>query len=388
MKNLGQLPIVKEVNANHPFGAIIDETDTNDGTPVVRAVYNDHLVNNYKLLEEVGYSANGLEDGEINGYQILDAHKKLPNVLNDIEQVLDLSGTVFSVEFDLTYIPNKYFFIARASSGYVSGPSYTFEGNGTGGESYSFSSPTGFNVSDELLVIIDQSGVRAYSIASSVSSAANEIFTVMGIPVSFNDTQKMWYKESGNLMSDVPSVDYLESIIRVDSSDGTILVNDILILQGYALCFCYSVANNTYSFYQFSLTDLSDSIFVNSGVVFGTGTDFSPYVFTDGIYLYVTNSANNSANNYSVSKLNYNAVGAAIASNSTINLDVSFVKTSNAVVVSDKLITFTGGILNSFNLLSGAKTTLGTYNSLIGNLFKFNGSPYFTSGEVAKKWTL
>lgn len=388
MRNLEQLPIVREVSTDQPYGAIINETETNDGTPVVREVYNDHLVNHYKLIEEVGFTANGLEDGETNGYQILEAFKRLPNVLNDIEQVLDLSGTVFTIPFDLTYLPNKYFCIARASSGYVSGPSYTFVGNGTGGETYPFSSPTGFSASDELLVIIDQSGVRAYSLTASSAPVSNEVFTVMGLPVAFNDSQKMWYKESGSLTSDVPSVDYLENIIRVAASDGTILVNDILVLQGYVLCFCYSVANNAYSFYQFLLTDLGTAISVNAGSIFGTGTDYLPYIYTDGTYLYVTNSANNSANNYVVSKLNYSGSGATITANSTVNLDNTFVKTSNAVVVSDKLITFTGGLLNSFNLLSGVKTTLGTYNSLIGNLFKFNGSPYFTSGEVAKKWTL
>jgi len=199
----------------------------------------------------------------------------------------------------------------------------------------------------------------------------------------------MYYKESGSLMTDTPSIDNLESIIRIAASDGTLLVNDIFILQGYVLCFCYSVANNAYSFYQFLLTDLTNAILVNSGAIFGTGTDRLPYVYTDGTFLYVTNSANNSANDYAISKLNYSGSGATITANSTINLDVTFVKTSNAVVVvSDKLVTLTGGILNSFNLLSGVKTTLGTYNSLIGNLFKFNGSPYFTSGEVAKKWTL
>jgi len=387
MKNLEQLPIVREVNANHPFGAIIDETDTNDGTPVVRAVYNDHLVNNYKLLDEVGIASNGLEDGETNGYQILEAHKKLPNVLNDIEQTLDLSGTVFSVPFDLTYIPNKYVYVARASSGYVSGPSYTFIGNGTGGESYPFSSPTGFNASDLVVITIDQSGVRAYSIAGSSVSTPNEVFTVMGLPVSFNDTSKMWYKESGQLMSDVPSVANLEATIRVDLSDGTILVNDILIMGAYVLCFCIVPGTNSYFFRQFPISDFSGSGTV-SGISFSSASDFSPYVYADSGFIYLTNGTNNTANNYTIRKYSFDGTINSLSFISSIDIDNTFVKTSNAVVVSDKLVTFTGGVLNSFNLLSGVKTTLGTYNSLIGNLFKFNGSPYFSAGEVAKKWTL
>lgn len=387
MKNLEQLPIVREVSANHPFGAIIDETDTNDGTPVVRAVYNDHLVNHYKLLEEVGIDANGLEDGETNGYQILEALKKLPNVLNDIEQVLDLAGSVFSVPFNLTYLPNKYVFVARASSGYVSGPSYTFVGNGTGGESYSFTSPTGFNASDELLVVIDQSGVRAYSIAGSSVSTPSEVFTVMGTPVPFNDTAKMWYQESGRIMSDVPSVADLESIIRVDMSDGTVIVNDILIFGGYVLCFCITPGTNTYFFRQFNITDFSGSGAV-IGISFSTASDFMPYVYADSGFVYLTNGTNNTANDYTIRKYSFDPTTNSLTFVSSIDIDNTFVKSTNAVVVSDKLITLTGGQLNSFSLLSGVKTLLGTYNSLIGNLFKFNGSPYFTAGQVAKKWTL
>lgn len=387
MRNLEQLPIVKEVSADQPFGAIINETDTNDGTPVVREVYNDHLVNHYKLLSEVGIASNGLEDGETNGYQILEAFKKLPNVLNDIEQVLDLSGTIFSVAFDLTYLPNKYVFVARASSGYVSGPSYTFVGNGSGNEIYSFSSPTGFNASDELLVIIDQSGVRAYSIAGSSVSTPNEVFTVMGLPVSFNDSQKMWYQESGQLLSDVPSVSNLEATIRVDMSDGTVLVNDILIMGGYVLCFCILPVTNTYFFRQFPISDLSASNEV-TGTSFANVSDFMPYVYADSGFIYLTNGMNNTSNNYTITKMAYTPNTSALAFVSTIDIENTFVKTSNAVVVSDKLFTLTGGQLNSFNLLSGTKTLLGTYNILIGNLFKFNGSPYFTTGNVAKKWTL
>lgn len=387
MKNLEQLPIVREVSANHPFGAIIDETDVNDGTPVVRAVYNDHLVNHYKLLEEVGTPANGLEDGETNGYQLLKALKILPNELNDIEKTLDLTGTVFSAPFDLTYIPNKYVFIARASSGYVSGPSYTFIGNGAGGESYSFTSPNGFNASDLVVVVIDQSGVRAYSIASSSVSTPNEVFTVMGLPVAFNDTAKMWYQESGQLMSDVPSVANLEATIRIDLSDGTILVNDILILGAYVLCFCIAPNTNSYFFRQFPISDFSGSGIV-SGISFSSASDFSPYVYADSGFIYLTNGTNNTANNYTVRKYSFDGTINTLTFVSSVDLDNTFVKTTNAVVVSNKLVTFTGGLLSSFNLASGVKTTLGTYNSLIGNLFKFNGSPYFSSGEVAKKWTL
>ena len=107
MKTLSQQTFVKEVSAAHPFGAIINETDTNDGTPVVREVYNDHLVNHYKLLEKVGMTANGQEDSETNGYQIIEALEKLPNKLNDIEQILTKSGSVWSINLPIELLPNN-----------------------------------------------------------------------------------------------------------------------------------------------------------------------------------------------------------------------------------------------------------------------------------------
>lgn len=381
MKTIAQLSIPKEVSSNFPFGAIINETDTEDGTPVIREIYNDILVNIYKLLETVVITPTGDEDNETAGYQILEALKLLPNVLNDIEQILSLSLTVWSVPFNLDFLPNKYFFVARASEDYVAGPSYTFKG--ITDTEYSFTS-SGFKSGDELLVIIDTSGVRAYSL-SFLSNAASEVFTVMGLPLAFNDTAKMWYQENGQLLSDVPSVDYLESIIRVDLSDGTIILNDILVMNGYVLCFCLVPASNTYFFRQFILSNLTVSAPVAIvGTSFSNVSDFSPYVYAQQGIVYVTNSMNTTANDYSISRLNFTPGTLTFAS--TTNLDASFVKTSNAVIKSGLLYTMISGVLESYNLSSGLKASLGIYSGVVGQLFGFNGQVYFSAGQVAKKW--
>jgi hypothetical protein len=383
MKTIEQLSIPKQVDSNFPFGAIINETDTVDGTPVVREIYNDHLVNHYKLLEEVGIVANGTEDNETNGYQILEALKKLPNTLNDVERVLSLSTTVWSVPFDLDLLPNKYFCVARASEDYVAGTSYTFKG--TTATEYGFSS-SGFKSGDELLVIIDSSGVRAYSL-SFLSNTATEVFSVMGTPVAFNDTNKMWYQEAGVLMSDVPSVDYLESIIRVNLSNGTVLLNDVFVMNGYILCFCLIPSTNNYFFRQFLLNDLSVSTAVSLvGTSFASASDFYPYAYAQSGSVFITNNMNVNANDYSVSKLNYTPLTGLLTFVSTTNLDVSFVKTSNSVIKTGLLYTMISGALNSFNLTSGAKISLGTYSGVAGQLFGFNGQVYFSSGEVCKRW--
>lgn len=382
MRTIQQLGIPKEVSADFPYGAIINETDTVDGTPVVREIYNDILVNNYKLLELAGITPTGNEDSESNNYQIVEALQKLTNKLNDIEQVLTLTLLDWKVPFALEFLPNKYFFVARASADYVAGSVYTFSGSGAA--EYSFTS-SGFKASDELLVIIDTGGVRAYSLSALGSTSATEAFSVMGTPVAFNNTNKMWYQEAGQLMSDVPSVADLQSVIRVDMSDGTVLVNDIFIHGAYVLCFCITPGTNTYFFRQFAISDFSGSGAV-IGASFSSSSDYSPYVYLESGFVYVTNGLNSTANDYTISKLSYAPNTNSMSLVSTTNIDNTFVKTTNAVIKSGLLYTMISGALNSFNLTSGAKISLGNYSGIAGQIFGFNGQVYFSSGECAKKW--
>jgi hypothetical protein len=44
------------------------------------------------------------------------------------------------------------------------------------------------------------------------------------------------------------------------------------------------------------------------------------------------------------------------------------------------------GILNTFNLTTGIKASIGNYSGVVGQIFKLNGQVYFTSGQVGKKW--
>ncbi|APZ82863.1 hypothetical protein [Flavobacterium phage FL-1] len=383
MRTIKNLAVPQNSDPKFPYSTILNETDTNDGTPVVEEIYGDILTNNYKLLQTVDIIPTGTQDSDDDQYQILDALQLLPNKTNDIEQVLSLDSGIWSVPLKIEILPNKYFFLARAAENYIVGSSYTFKGTGT--TTYPFSS-LGFNSGDEILIIIDQSGVRAYSLVSQAATAS-EIFTVMGTPVSFNDSNKVWYQDSGSLMSDMPSTAYLESIIRVDVSDGTVLLNDILISNGYALCFCLVPGTNTYFFRQFLLSDLTLSTSVTiSGTSFANSSDFSPYVYAESGIVYVTNAMNTTANNYSLTKLIYNAGAATLTFSSTISLDNTFVKTTNAAIKSGLLYTMISGALNSFNLVGGTKVSLGNYLGIAGHIFSFNGFIYFSSGEVAKRW--
>ena len=385
MRTIKNLPVPQNSDAKFPFSTIQNETDLVDGTPVVEEIYGDVLTNLYKLLQTTGVTPTGTQDNDLTQYQILEALKKLPNTLNDIEQILTLTGTVWSIPLPIELLPNKYFFVSRATDAYANGGTYTFKGSGA--TSYPFTS-SGFKASDELLLILDTSGVRAYSLAF-LDSISDEIFTVMGLPIAFNDSNKMYYQSGGNLISDTPSINYLESIIRVNVSDGTVLVNDILISNGYALCFCLIPSTNTYFFRQFALTDLSVSFAVALvGTSFANASNFSPYVYMKQGTVYVTNAMNANANDYSITKLIYSVGGATLTLASSLDLDATFVKTSNSVVKNELLYTLISGVLTSYSLTTGTKTVLGDYGSINGNLFGFNGKTYFSSGEVAKAWTL
>jgi hypothetical protein len=164
------------VNSDYPNGAIINETSSQPGTAVVGQIYNDVLVNVFKIIELVLGGTNGIADNETTSYQLLAALQKLPNIQNDIEQVLTLASTTFTLSMDITKSPNKYFVFAKAVGTYNPATTYTFKGT-TGSPSYSFTSPTGFNSGDELLVIIDQAGVKAYSFGGGTPASGHLTFT-------------------------------------------------------------------------------------------------------------------------------------------------------------------------------------------------------------------
>lgn len=168
MKILANLPLVKQTDTNLPFNSTIqDETDTQEGTPIVADLMKDIFSNLYRLLELTNTIPTDNFDGDSTQYQLIDALKKLPNTLNDVESVLTLDGTVWSTILDLSILPNKYFFYARATDDYDVEETYTFKG--TGVTEYSFTSEY-FKTGNLLLIIIDTGTVRAYTITKSLQN--------------------------------------------------------------------------------------------------------------------------------------------------------------------------------------------------------------------------
>lgn len=386
MKVLGNLPVVKDVNVKYPFGSNIqNETDTMEGTPVVREIYGDILMNLYKLLELTGVTPTGTEDSNLTQFQIVQSLKLLPNSLNDIEQVLVKNANVWSVPLDLQKLPNKYVFFARASENYSSINPYFFKG--TGAVQYPFFS-NGFSASDELMIVIDSAQVRAYSL-SFTSSSVSEVYNVMGSPLRYNSSTTMYYFSDGVLYNDTPKAYNLENIIRVNVSDGTVIVVDVLISQGFALCFCLSPSTNTYFFRQFDLLDFSVSQSVAIiGETMGSLADYKPQIYIDNaIDLYITNGMNTTANNYTFSRLVYSPGTNSMEFVSNYNIGNTYVKTTNSVIKEDILYTLLDGQLTGCNL-AGTRVfyNIGVINTMLGVLFGHRNNVYYSSNNIAKKW--
>lgn len=386
MKVLGNLSVAKDSNIKYPFGsAIKNETETEQGTPVVREIYNDLLMNAYKILELVGVTPTNTEDNNDTQYQIVEALKKLPNSLNDSEQVLTLTGTVWSIPFDLAYLPNKYFVIARASDNYSNTIVTTFKG--TGILELPFTSVGGFSASDEVLVIIDTDGVRAYSL-SKLLETPNEIFT-SGVPLSFSDLNTLHYKEDGYLITDLPKSTDIQNLIRVFASSGTLLLNDVFVHNNLLVCFCFEPSNNKYYVYDIDINNFSIITF-NRVFENGDDLDFNCYAYMDlNGDLYLTNKGNEDIENFDFELVRYvRDINGEFQYANNIDLDGSFEKTTNAIIKSNFLFTLVGGYLNKFSLSTGIKTEVMYLPSANGQIFQLGGNIYFTSGEVAKKWTL
>jgi len=381
MRKISQLPVVKQVDADFPNGAIINETDTNDGTPVVREIYNDPLVNLYRVLDITGVVADGDEDREGN-YQLVEALQKLPNLLNGVEHSLSLSSGVWSIPVDLAFVPNKYIFIARATDAYVSG---TFKGFNTT-PNYSFTS-AGFNAGDEVLIIKDNSGVRAYSLTgvSGGGGIVDTITTIMGMPLQYNNDVVLRYQSNGTLMTDIPSVSNVQSTIRAFVADTGVIVTDMFITQNKLICVVYFPTEITYKFYDFSLSNLNVPTLMSiSGFTIPVGTDFTPYFYADDQYIYITNDNGTTVND---NRVTLATIGAhSLTYSSIVTLDTSFVKTTNGALKEKKLYTFVDGKLSRFDVNTGSVIDLGTYDSVVGQLFSFRDNVYFGSGEIARKW--
>ncbi len=388
MRTVKQLEVPQDTDSTKfPDGTIQNETDTAQGTPIVREIYGDVLTNIYAILRDSGITANGKEDSNSNGYQLLQSLKKFSNELNDIEQVVSLSGIEWKVNLNIDYLPNKYVFLARVTDNYTNGVKYNF--SGLGKKTYPLTSSTGFKTSDTVLVTIDKENVRVVSFTNSKTTASNDLFPVFGTPLSYNSNDTLFYIEDGSLITDKPSVNNIKQYIQAKEGHGTLEVYQMFVISGSLLCFCYIEETQEYTFYQFDLNDLETPFKIQVvGLKLSLETNNDPYAYTDGKNVYLTNAGGTSANDYEIAKLVYKSEAKTLTYSSVLNISKRFKKTTNAVIHHDHLITFVNGSLNTYSLLTGKEKNKGYYNTILGVIFNYKDEIYYSNGEVAKKWNL
>ena len=383
MKVLGNLDIVKKSDVNVPFGSLIqNETDTQEGTPVIDDVLNDILVNLYKILVLTNINPTNSSDNNLTQYQLVEAIKKLPNSMNDVERVLTVSGSTVSVDLDLSILPNKYFFFGKPTETFSPDSSWTLKYSDT--ILYFSNQGLTFNSSDELLIVLDNLGVRAYSLTSLLIPVQSEIYIGLGNPLSYNNSSTMYYQESGNFFKEDLIMHDLETIIRTELENSTIVVLDMFVINGNVLCFCSIPSSISYFLRYFSLSDLtvSNSMAI-SGLSFGNGVDYTPYVYVDGLHFFISNNANTEFSDYKLAcyLLNFGSDIMTFISTTTYNNTLQ--KTNNIVIYGGYIYSYISGYLKKY---SGSSSPITTYLPIVsGQLFSFNNSNYIGSLDMAKK---
>lgn len=388
IKNIGV--IHDDDYAKFPQGTIKNETDVAEGTPVVREIYGDLLTNIYAYLADRKIVPNQLEDNQLNGYQFIQALRRLVNELNDVEQVLTLTnGSTWNCDFDLSILPDKYVFFARATEDYDDTVNYVFKGAGL--QQYPFISSTGFTGGTEILVVIDQATVRAYNISGSVGNTLlNELFTVFGTPIEYLDsTSKIWYKQDGKIFSDLPEIYDLQTSIR-DNTGRPYLVHEMMQIERKIVCVCFDSTVPRYDLFYFEIDDWNNPIQLNPmGFTMSNnaGKDRKMHTYFNGEFVYFTNGADSTDVDGKLVCAVFDFINNRITFVANYTTDDQFEKTTNAVATDKGIVTLVDGVLRLWEYTGGGYE-IGTFNSFIGNIFKVKKDTYYTNGEVAKKWTL
>ena len=238
MRTIKQLNVPKEQDLNKfPDSTILNETDTIDGTPVVREIYGDLLTNWYAYLRDRGIIANGVEDNEINGYQLIEALKLNVNTLNDIRQTLNvIDSSTFELDIDFKLLTSDYPIFVRFTE------TINIEDKGKGvyylqdskGIKKIINFTQSVNSGDELLFIISND-VKAINLIQNGSSTKNNEteINIQGVPLSYSISKLSDYLD-GNILiyNDGTSIDlntYLQAGFVVKD---VVLINDAYFIFG------------------------------------------------------------------------------------------------------------------------------------------------------------
>jgi hypothetical protein len=386
MKTLRGQNFVHDTNYTlYPDGSIQNEIEgEQDGTPVVREVYNDLLVSIYAYLRNRNIAPNQIDDNANNGYQLIQALQRNVNILNDTEKILAINGSTWNLNIDFNLIPSKYFVFARAADDYDSSIQFL---KGTDGAQFAFS-PANFKTGDELLLILDHATIRTYNISSS-STVQSAQFPVFGQPLSYlANTNKVWYEKDGYLYSDFPENYNINQVISTQIGLEC-EIRSIVQIGEKIVCMVFLPNDGAFRFFYFNigsfnlaieLTPPPDEILVR--YVYEDNL-----MFSNGESLFIVLSPSGETN-FEIESMSINFTSNQLTRTGSYELESSYIKTTNSVMNSQGIIGFEpDGRLNLYRF-NGSKVELGFFNNFVGNIFRVGENIYFNNGSNATKWNI
>ena len=367
-----------------PEGAITNETENQEGTPVVREVYNDLLMNVYSFVKSRGINFNQLEDNEQNGYQFINALKRNINELNDSEKLLNLNGSTWNIELNFDLIPNKYFVFARATEN--SNVNYSSI-KGSTNTSYPFES-NDFKTGDELLLIIDQNKVRAYNLNFS-SSVNNLGLNIFGTPLRYSSSG-IWYYDNGILYNDKPESFKIEQILKSQTLNENITILEVFKKDSYFLCCCFDNQTFEISFYKFDYSNMQsafeltiEGININQDLT----ENRDCYFYYNGEKLMISNQSNNSSLNNYLHSYSVNFSQNKLIYSNEVVLEETFQKVMNSISVAGGIINFINSSLYYYQINEQIQL-IGEFPLFIGIIFEIGNKIYYYDGSNAIQWNL
>ena len=395
MRSLKQLGVARDTNETKwPQGTILNQTDTNNGTPVVREVYGDVLTNVYKMLDRAGIVLTGSEDAEDTQYQVVEALDLWANSINDIAQLItESSANLWTVNMPLEILPDGYVFVGVAGTdfeaAYGKAIPPTFEG--TGAIQYPYEPLDNYKVGDYLLCVIDisQDKVIVLNLSnSSSSSGGGSAFVGMGAPLAYGEGVDIQYEDSGVLITNRPQVTDVIAAISGFSGDPGALMLDMVHSSGVFVCLVYFPLTNEVHLWEHNPATTTEQITV-AGFVRGDLTDAQGiYMYCDNLNFYFTNEFGQASADETISAFVYDLVTKTMNFAGTNTLNSNFVKTTNAVVKEGNIHTFVSSVLKKYDLSSTTETLLYTIPNLQGQIFKQQGKVLFSREESSVEWTI
>ena len=391
MKSLKSQNVIHDHNyAEWPEGAIVNETDEVEGTPVVRGVYNDVLVNIYALLKQTGININNLEDSETNGYQIISALKRVYNETVDVYKILQKRPNDLFLQVDLGAVPNGSVFHVRLTESLEQNLTYKLTDNG--GLLFDIIPLTLVAGGDYCVLFFDGNQSKILSLnPASINQSNSDSFQVFGNPISQNASiSKIWYFNNGILSNmNLEFFDIKNKLIQY-SGDSDLETRDVIQIKDKFICLCFKPSDSTFKIYSFNEGNFDNpqSVIFEGLSISSNNLDIDDiYMYADSNLLYFTNQGANSLDNNLIAKYEYNQINNSLKHLIDYNIHVSFVNNSNSVVRNDLIFSLSDLNFKTFRN-DGTVLIKETFGALQGQIFKAGVNYYFTDGHSAKKINL